>query len=199
MLYEDAQGYRLPYPVRYPVELRQPADFAPQDPATWPKVEGRVEFVRGRLLYMPPCGDVQQDVTVDLTTLLRNWSKGHDGFVVDGNEAGMTLGGETRGADVAVWRRSDLGPHTGGYRRVPPVLAVEVAGQDEDEARLREKGRWYLDHGVRLVWLALPDTKEILVMWSDGESRHSADETLPACGDLPGLTASVAEIFAQLE
>ena len=36
-------------------------------------------------------------------------------------------------ADAAVFRGADVGEYTGGFRRVPPVLAVEVAGQDERE------------------------------------------------------------------
>jgi Uma2 family endonuclease len=199
MLHVDAQGYRLPYPVRYPVELHLPEGFRPDVPDTWPRVDGRLEFVGGRLLYMPPCGDIQQDVATEVCFLLRSWSKHHPEYVVGGNEAGMLLGGETRGADAAVWRRADLGAYTGGFRRTPPLLAVEVAGQDEGEPTLREKARWYLERGVGVVWLLLPATEEALVLTAEGESRHGPAEQLPEVAELPALAPVAADFFAQLK
>ena len=81
-----------------------------EDPGTWPSVEGRVESVGGRLLYMPPCGDLQPDTVADLAYVLRGWSEVHRGFVVGTTEAGMKLGGEVRGADAAVWLEADATP-----------------------------------------------------------------------------------------
>ncbi len=146
---------------------------------------------------MPPCGDVQQDVAVDLVLVLGAWCSTHGAFVVGGNEAGMLLGGEVRGAEAAVWRRADLGPRTGGFRRVAPVLAVEVAGQDEGEAELRQKARWYLEHGVIVVWVILPESREVLVIESSRESRHGSGE-LPACAELPELRPPVDAFFRQI-
>lgn len=199
MLTQDAYGYRVPFRVRYPIELHPPPGFKPDDATTWPKVEGRLEYVAGRLLYMPPCGDLQQDVTIDIAYVLRTWSREHPDWVVGGNEAGMTLAGETRGADAAIWRKADTGPHTGGYRKVAPVLAVEVAGQDEQAEDLRVKARWYLEHGVEVVWIVVPEAREVLVITVHGETRHAMGERLPAHAGLPGLAPEVRELFAQLE
>ena len=110
----------------------------------------------------------------------------------------MILDGETRGADAAVWRRSQVGPSTGRFRRVPPVLAVEVAGEDDDEASLRNKARWYLERGVSTVWILLPETREAIVVRADGESRHRRGETLPEPTGLAGLAARVDALFAQI-
>ncbi|MHB8877817.1 MAG: Uma2 family endonuclease [Myxococcaceae bacterium] len=184
--------------VRFPIELRLPPGFRPEEPSTWPAVEGRVEFVGGRLLFMPPCGDVQQDVCVDLIGLLHEWSTHHPEFVVGGNEAGMLLGDEIRGADGAVWRRSDLGPRTGGFRRVAPVLAAEVAGLDEGEVELREKAKWYFAHGVSVVWLVLPGDRGVLVLSPDSEQRFSGSQPLNADARLPGLQPRAEEFFRQL-
>ncbi len=107
--------------VRFPVELRRPQGFDAEDPATWPAVSGRLEVVGGRLYYMPPCADYQQDVVSDVTFLLRAWSEAYPAFVVGSNEAGMILGGEARGADAAVWRREAAEPRSGRFRRSPPV------------------------------------------------------------------------------
>lgn len=85
----------------------------------------------------------------------------------------MKLGRDVRAADAAVWRRADVGSESGGYRRVAPILAVEVAGRDEGEPEPREKARWSLEAGVEVIWLVLPDTREVVVITPGGEPRHA--------------------------
>ncbi len=183
--------------LRFPVELR-PAGFRADEPATWPDVEGRLEWVEGRLLYMPPCADVQQDVVVDVVHVLRTWSEEHVDLVVGANEAGMKLGDDVRAADAAVWRRADVGPSVGRVRHVPPLLAVEVAGQDEDERTLRAKADWYLGHGTGVVWLVLPETREVVVVTREAEARFGLGQSIAADSRLPGLVPTVDRFFAQL-
>lgn len=184
--------------VRFPIELHPPPGFLPEDPQTWPEVDGRLEYVGGRLLFMPPCGDEQGDVAMDVALILRTWTESHPDYVVSGNEAGILLAGEVRGADAAVWRKQDAAPRTGGYRRVPPLLAVEVAGRDEGAETLRDKAGWYLARGVSVVWLVFPASRDVLVVDAGGERRVNAPESLPPRADLPGLTPPVAAFFAQL-
>lgn len=188
--------------LRFPVELRPPDGFVPEDSTTWPSIEGRLEYVGGRLLYMPPCGDMQQAVAPDVIHVLKRWADGKPELSVGGNEAGMCLRGEIRGADAAVWRRADLPPPSGRYRTVPPVLAVEVAGEgdDEDETALRAKARWYFDHGVLLAWLVLPRPREVVVLGPDGsEKRYRSGERLDESSALPGLSPQVDELFTDLD
>jgi Uma2 family endonuclease len=187
----------VPRRVRFPLELRPPPGFDPARLETWPHVDGQLEFVQGRLLYMPPCGDIQSDVVSDAVYLLRRWQDAHPGFKIGTNEAGIRLAGASRGADAAVFRREDVAEYTGGFRRVAPVLAVEVAGEDEQELHLREKAGWYLSVGVQLVWLVLPDTREVIVMTAGGESRHRTG-ALPPHPALPDLAPAVDDFFRQL-
>ena len=147
---------------------------------------------------MPPTGDIQQDVVPSVVFELMTWSAAHDGYLVASNEAGMILGGEVRGADVAVWRIAEAGTRTGGYRRTPPLLAVEVAGIDDDEVAMREKASWYFARGVRAVWLVLPLVREVVVLTSSTERRCTGDEHLPEHDELPGLTPATSSMFAQL-
>jgi Uma2 family endonuclease len=155
--------------------------------------------VGGRLLYMPPCGDAQQDTVADVVTVPRLWTRAHPEFVVGANEAGLQLGDDRRGGDAAVFRRADVGPYRKRFRHVPPILAVEVAGgDDESEAVLREKARWYFDNGVAIVWIVLPETREVLVLTRAGESRHGMGETLPSSPLLPDLAPRVDELCAQV-
>jgi Uma2 family endonuclease len=79
------------------------------------------------------------------------------------------------------------------------VLAVEIAGEDEEERVLRDKARWYLDSGVATVWLVFPEIREVLVLRSNGESRLRKGDSLEADAALPGLAPKVADLFLQLD
>jgi Uma2 family endonuclease len=184
--------------VRFPVELTPPEGFDPERLETWPRVDGRLEWVAGRLLYMQPCGDLQQLTTTDLVTTLGLWGRSHPEIAVGTNEAGMLLGGDVRGAEATIWRRADLGALHGGLPRIAPILAAEVSGRDQPEATLRDKSRWYLAAGVQIVWLLFPREREMLVVTRDGETRYRSDETLPADPRLPDLAPSVRDLFLQV-
>jgi Uma2 family endonuclease len=185
----------VPASVRFPVELVPPGGFDPARLETWPRVEGRPEWVGGRLLYMPPCREMQQATVADVVGVLIPWQRSHPEFSVGTNEAGMRLGADSRGADAGVWRQR---PQRWGFRREPPVLAIEVAGQDEDADTLREKARWYLAQDVPVVWIVLPEEREVIVITSAGESRHTIGEQLPMHQALPGLQPQVADLFIQV-
>jgi hypothetical protein len=51
---------------------------------------------------------------------------------------------------------------------------------------------------VQVVWLVLPETRQVLVLTKEGESRHGAEGTLPPVAVLPGLEPAVARFFVQL-
>ena len=196
----DPESIPVPASARFPIELEAPAGFRVDDPATWPRIDGRLEYVDGRLLWMPPCGMSQQLVAVSATGLIRDWARARRGFLVGGNEAGLLFGNDARGAEAAVWHRDMLGStETDAFVRVPPILAVEVAGRQEGERTLRAKGRWYLARGVHVVWIVLPRVRAVVVMTSDGETRHAAGEHLPAHPELPDLAPGVDEFFEQLD
>lgn len=190
----------LPRAVRFPVEMVPPAGFDARRLETWPKVVGRLEYVDGRLLFMPPCGDFQQDTVTDVVITLGAWVRRHREFVLGTNEAGMRLGEATRAADAAVWRRSDLGAYEGGLRRVAPLLAVDVAGVDDgdSERALREKAKWYLSVGVSVVWLVLPEQRSVIVISTEKEQSYGGDETLESHAALPRLSPKASDLFVQI-
>lgn len=190
----------LPRAVRFPVEMIPPPGFDAERLESWPSVVGRLEFVEGKLLYMPPSGDRQQDTATDIVIALGAWVRRHPELVLGANEAGMRLAGATRAAGVAVWRRRDLGPYTGGLRRVPPVLAIEIAGveQGDSEEYLRDKAAWYRGAGVEVVWLLFPESREVVVISQGREERFSGDMRIAPHDALPGLEPLVSELFRQL-
>jgi Uma2 family endonuclease len=130
---------------------------------------------------------------------LGEWVRRHPAFVLATNEAGMQLGDASRGADAAIFERGAVGPYTGKFRRVPPVLAVEVSGGDESVGVLREKARWYLSVGVAQVWLVIPEERAVLAVTHAGERRFERGESLAEVPELPRLTPAVAGFFRQLD
>ena len=54
-----------------------------------------------------------------------------------------------------------------------------VAGREDTVEALEQKARWYLDHGVEAVWIAIPRTRTVRVLTRDGASEHGAGERLP--------------------
>jgi Uma2 family endonuclease len=194
----DEETLEVPASVRFPVELTPPEGFDSARIETWPRVVGRLEWVAGRLLYMPPCGARQAVTVADVVGTLWNWARAHPEFVVGTNEPGLHLEGDTRASDASIWRRSEIGRPTSGFSRSAPVLAVEVAGRDERERQLREKAGWYLRAGAGVVWIVLPEQREVIVVGGAGESRHRVGEQLPADPRLPELTPAVADLFVQV-
>jgi Uma2 family endonuclease len=187
---------QIPRAVRFPIELVPPPGFDPERTSTWPRVPGRLEWHEGRLLYMPPCGEVQQATVTDVVITLGAWVRHHREFVLGTNEAGMRLQGSTRAADAAIWRRADFG-FASGVARKPPLLAVEVAGADDPESTLIDKARWYLEVGVSVVWLVLPESRDVVVVTAAGTHRAASHELLPPHPDLPRLSVRVSDFFLQ--
>jgi len=193
--FEDAMTVVPRRAVTFPLRFAAPAEFVVDDPRTWPEVEGRLEYVNGRLEFMPPCGRFQQRVTVDVTTELNLWCRSTPGYIVGGNEAGMKLGDDVRGADAAIWRATgEAADHT--FERTAPLLAVEVMGRDDTLAILEEKAAWYLAHGVETVWIVDPEKRQAYVVAHSGKT--TAHERMPEPSSLPGLVPLVASFFRQL-
>jgi Uma2 family endonuclease len=185
---------RAPVPVQLPIALPEPDGFVVAQPATWPPVVGRLEYVGGSLQYLPPCGKNQQRVAIDVATELNVWRRAHPEFIVGGNEAGMLLGGEVRGADAAVWRAGE--PSSNEFARTPPVLAVEICGEDETRETLLVKATWYLDHGVEIVWTLVPEMRRVHVTTATGTIEVA--DRMPETPSLPGLAPLVSDFFRQL-
>lgn len=194
----DPEWYVLDLPgLVFPVELELPEGFVPEDTSTWPKVEGRLEYVGGKLLYMPPTGSLQSRTVVDVSGILWQWGRGHPEFVVGGGEAGMKLGDDVRGADAAIWRKEAY-PNDHSMPRTPPILAVEVTGRDDTVAKLHPKARWYLEHGVTAVWILDSKSREALACTASGESYHRPGDRMPPVEGLPDLDVAVDDLFRQV-
>lgn len=77
-----------------------------------------------------------------------------------------------------------------------PDFAVEVKSVGNSYEGLREKARFYLANGTRLVWLVYPSRQIVEVYFSDGSSELFQGEHTLSGGDvLPHFEMKVADIF----
>jgi Uma2 family endonuclease len=86
------------------------------------------------------------------------------------------------------------------YLLTAPDLAVEILSPDQDAGRFAAKLRFYLLHGVRLVWVVDPAARTITVYEpGQGDERLLHEGVTLDGGDvLPGFNVSVTQIMAQL-
>jgi len=108
------------------------------------------------------------------------------------------LGGEVRAADAALWLRATLGDPSHRLPRVAPILAIEIAGRDEDRAFLGEKAQWYLDHGVEVVWLLYPGERSVQIVDQRGSADIGPGGSIPEDPRLPGLAPALENLFRQI-
>ena len=78
----------------------------------------------------------------------------------------------------------------------PPDLAVEVMSPDDGMSDVLDKVRFYLENGVRLVWLIDPATRTVMVWSSWGAARLATEDDVIDGGDvLPGFSTPVRDIL----
>lgn len=102
----------------------------------------------------------------------------------------------TRQPDLSMTLDPDV-PITikGAAPRAPDVI-VEVRSPDENYDELRDKARWYIANGVRLVFLVFPRPKIVEVYRPDVPSEILiVEDTIDGFDVLPGFTLPVAALF----
>lgn len=102
----------------------------------------------------------------------------------------------SRRPDVS-FRLTDDSVSTASALYTMPDFAVEVKSRSNSYEELREKARFFLANGSRLVWLIYPSRRIVEVHYADGSSELFTEEHTLSGGDvLPGFAMAVAEIFA---
>lgn len=76
-----------------------------------------------------------------------------------------------------------------------PNLAVEVKSLDDSLKEMREKARYYLAHGTRLVWLMIPEKRLVEVYTPDLEEVLTENDTLSGQDVLPDFSLAIRSIF----
>ncbi len=103
---------------------------------------------------------------------------------------------ESRAPDVSFIRKDRLPEDLYHYPSLAPDLAVEILSPDDSFERMMEKVDEYLSQGVKLVWIVICRTREVLVCTA--QSKHIVNDKLAAPDLLPDFVLPISEIFAGL-
>ncbi|MGH2586523.1 MAG: Uma2 family endonuclease, partial [Dehalococcoidia bacterium] len=88
-----------------------------------------------------------------------------------------------------------FGAVDGPYRGAPDI-AVEILSPDDRISRVRRKVRFYLENGVRIVWLIDPEDRTLSVITNPTEWVIFGEDEWIGGGDVaPGLRVQVRDIL----
>lgn len=116
-------------------------------------------------------------------------------------EAGVRLFKDpdtTVGIDVAYFSPETVRntPDDARFMDGPPILAVEILSPTDKQEEILDKVRDYLKAGVKLVWVAEPVFRTVMVYRPDAEPQSfNATQEISGEPHLPGFRAPVASLF----
>ena len=159
------------------------------------------ELIRGVLYERMPVGREHGRVAVNVAGDLRNFVKPRGLGTVSASDTGVLLERDpdtVREPDVEFTSAERLPPdqRVRGYSEVVPDLVMEVASPSDSRRAVAEKVQMWLDYGVRLVWVAWPDSRTIDVHPAGGPvTTLTESDTLDGEAVLPGFAMPVREVF----
>lgn len=170
-------------------------------PADLPSGRVRYELDDGRLVIMPPPGDIHAATESNLITELKiqGERKGH-GKARSG-DVGIILWRDPDrlvGADAAFIATTSLPIKLSkeGYLETIPELVVEVVSKNDTTAEVNDKVKDYLKAGVQVVWVADPAKKTIAVHRRGSKTRILGENDKLSIQDvIPGFKIAVKDAF----
>jgi len=157
------------------------------------------ELIEGVLAPMPPVDLNHGRVHSNLFRVLVNHAHEHRlGEVV--SEVGFILHrhpDSVLAPDLAFIRANRYPDETHGFAQLTPDLVVEIISPGNSLGEIERKIAIYLEAGVKSIWIAYPRQKQIVVHSPGNPPAVIAEgDDLSNSDLLPGLTISVADIFA---
>jgi Uma2 family endonuclease len=158
------------------------------------------ELVRGEIVTMPPPGfrhgTTQAKAAFLLLTYANSVRPGH--VTVESGVITETGPDTVRGPDVSYWsyERMPKDDVPLVYANLAPDVVVEVRSPSNTDEKLTKKVREYFAGGARLVWIADPADRTVIVYRQPGDGRVLWDDaTLTGEDVLPGFTCKVSALF----
>lgn len=158
------------------------------------------ELRRGEVIELSRPKKPHGIVSGNITWILRSYAETvRRGYVLS-NDTGVVLEeipGTVVGPDVAYCiDESTYDEVEPKWAETPPVLTVEVLSPNDKMSDVNEKTADYLMAGVKMVWLADPESKTVTVyrparnhmVLKGGDDLSGGDE-------LPGFSCKVADFF----
>ena len=169
-------------------------------PTRLPSGDVKYELDDGRLVVMPPPGDLHAAVQSNIATQFKIQGE-FPGHGRARSEVGIVLRiapDRLVGADAAFITKASLPLRKSpeGYLETIPELIVEIRSPNNTTREIQEKIADYLAAGVRVVWDADPET-ETIVVHRPGQAPVvlASTETLTVPDVIPGFQVVVSSLF----
>lgn len=163
----------------------------------------RCELIDGVVVEMSPAGYDHSMLIGELNEALVMYNVRAKIGKVWGADSGFLLRREpdtVLAPDLAVVppelaRRPPKG--TQGFAPLPPIVAVEVKSPGDDERRIVEKTRLYLEAGVRELWWVRPSKRTVTRSTPDGDVAVFGDDDTLTSTVLPGFALPLVDLFGE--
>ncbi|MFI4860850.1 MAG: Uma2 family endonuclease [Phycisphaerales bacterium JB063] len=160
---------------------------------------GRCELIKGELRMMSPAGGDHGAITMQIAFALKPFLDDAGGKLFAA-ETGFLLGRDpdtVRAPDVAYIAEDRLeAARTPKFIPIAPDFVAEVLSPNDRAEEVATKVQWWLDHGVRLVWVVDPANRCVTAHLPDGDAhRYRESDTLPGGDVMPGLQLAVSDLF----
>jgi Uma2 family endonuclease len=154
------------------------------------------ELIDGEIIEKMPTqqhGFVNADIVILLGIFIRSTGKGRVGVEVRHRMPGDDH--NSRLPDIAYYAQVPDPIISKGAVPYMPDLAIEVKSPDDSLKALREKAKYYLANGCRMVWLVLPDQRLVEVYTATDEAILTGEDWLDGGDVLTGFSVRVSEVF----
>lgn len=161
----------------------------------------RGELRRGVFCETMSAGIEHAQIVMNLGILLGTFIKLRRLGKLFGSDGGVLLERDpdtVREPDVGFIsaEKSPHGERIQGYAQVVPDLVVEIMSPTDTLQSIDDKARMWLSFGVRLVWVAFPNSRSVDVYPAAGAIfTLSEDDTLDGGDVLPGFSCAVRDVF----
>ncbi len=170
-------------------------------PNELPTGPARYELDNGRLVVMPPAGDIhgESELRIGSELLSQGERRGHGrarcgdvGIILRRNPDRLV------GADALFISKDRLPIRTSkeGYLETIPDLIVEVRSKNDRINELAEKANEYLQAGARVVWILDPSNQTVTEYRQDKPARVvDSRDALTVEDIIPGFNVLVSSLF----
>ncbi len=163
---------------------------------------GPSELVAGRIVRMSPTGSIHGRIEGNFYDALRTYLKSHKLGTVMVGEVGIYTHRNPdtiRAADVLYISNEGVARlGQSAFLDVAPDLVVEILSPDDRWQEVTRKLREYFEIGVRLVWVAEPESGTVYAYRSLTDVREFGEkDNLPGDDVLPGFSVPVAPLFEE--
>lgn len=161
----------------------------------------KLELVKGELLEMPPAGGRHGRVAIRIGHRLNAFVEANGLGEVFAAETGFWISHNpdtVRAPDASFVAKGRLpaGELPTGYLDLAPDLAVEVVSPGDTAGEVQAKVEDWLRAGVRLVWVAYPNTRSVAVYQGLNDVRVLTEQDELDGGEvLPGFRCQVRDLF----